>query len=57
MKELLPDHLQDVENMNESEKLDHAFFDMEMLYKSRCVNVPLTSNVKVVDVDEVDEEE
>lgn len=52
MKDLLPDHLQDQENLDESEKLDNAFFEMEMIYKSRCVEVPLTTNVKVVDIEE-----
>ena len=42
---------QDDSAQSESEKLDNAFHDMEMLYKSRCVDVPLTSNVKVVEID------
>jgi len=57
MKDLLPDHLQDLEKMDETEKLDHAFFDMELLHKSRCISVPLTSNVKVVEVEKEDEKE
>ncbi len=54
MKDLLPDHLQEEENLEESEKLDNAFFEMEMLYKSRCVSVPLTTNVKVVETEKKD---
>ena len=42
---------QEIEKMDEDEKLDFAFHDMEMLYKSRCVDVPLTSNVKVTEVE------
>lgn len=48
---------QDDSAESESEKLDNAFHDMEMLYKSRCVDVPLTSNVKVVDIDRDAEKE
>lgn len=45
------------ENMDEPDALDNAFHEMEMLYKSRCVDVPLTSNVKVVEIDEEKKEE
>jgi hypothetical protein len=51
MKDILPDHLQDIENLNDEEKLDHACHDMEMLYRSRCGSVPLVTNVKVVEVE------
>ena len=51
MKDILPDHLQDIEDLNEEEKLAHACHDMEMLYRSRCGSVPLVTNVKVVEVE------
>lgn len=51
MKDIVPDFAEEYENMNDEEKMDHAFHEMEMLYKSRCVDVPLTSNVKVVEID------
>lgn len=55
MKELPPDHLQDLEDMDEDEKLDLAFHEMEMIYKTRCVDVPLTSNVRVIELKDKEE--
>jgi len=52
MKDINQDFSEEIEKMDDDEKLDFAFHEMEMLYKSRCVDVPLTSNVKVVDVEE-----
>jgi hypothetical protein len=39
------------EELDETEKLDQDLHDAEMLYRSRCVDVPLTSNVTVKDLD------
>lgn len=50
MKDIVPDYHEEIENMDDNEKLDFAFHEMEMLYKSRCVDVPLTSNVTVSEV-------
>jgi hypothetical protein len=51
MKDLIPDYIKELENMDESEKMDFAIHEMEMIYRSRCVDVPLTSNVKVVEIE------
>jgi hypothetical protein len=40
------------EELDEAEKLDQALHDVEMIYRSRCVDVPLTSNVTVTELDE-----
>lgn len=40
------------EELDEADKLDQALHDVEMIYRSRCVDVPLTSNVTVTDLDE-----
>jgi hypothetical protein len=57
MKDIIPDYLKDIENLDESEKLDHAFDEMALLYRSRCIDVPLTSNVKVVEIEKKEEKE
>jgi len=54
MKDIIPDHIKELEEMDEDEKLDFAFHEMEMIYKSRCVDVPLESNVKVVEVEDTE---
>ena len=51
MKDLIPDYIKELENMDESEKMDFAIHEMEMIYRSRCVDVPLTSNVKVMEIE------
>ena len=51
MKDTFNDQHEDPENLDETEKLDQALHDVEMIYRSRCVDVPLTSNVKVVEID------
>lgn len=51
MKDIIPDYIKELENMDESEKMDFAIHEMEMIYRSRCVDVPLTSNVKVVEIE------
>ncbi len=40
------------EELDETEKLDQALHDVEMIYRSRCVDVPLTSNVTVTELDD-----
>jgi hypothetical protein len=40
------------EELDEADKLDQALHDVEMIYRSRCVDVPLTSNVTVTDLDD-----
>ncbi|MEE4242273.1 MAG: hypothetical protein V2I36_12465 [Desulfopila sp.] len=57
MKDLIPDYIKELENMDESEKMDYAVHEMEMIYRSRCVDVPLTSNVKVVEIEKKDTSE
>lgn len=53
----MDDFIEEQENLDESEKLERAFHDMEMLYRSRCVDVPLTTNVKVVEIKKDEQEE
>ncbi len=48
MKDIIPDY---IENLDENEKLDNAFDEMEMLYRTRCGNVSLATNVTVVEID------
>ncbi len=57
MKDLIPDYIKELENMDESEKMDYAVHEMEMIYRSRCVDVPLTSNVKVVEIEKKEQSE
>jgi len=57
MNDDLPEYLQEPEEQSDDEKLDDAFREMEMIYRSRCVDVPLTTNVKVVDLEDDQESE
>lgn len=44
--------LQDQEELTDDEKLDHALTQMEALYRSRCVQSPLKTNVVVTEIDD-----
>ncbi len=37
--------------LEEGEAIDRAFIEMEMIYKSRCVQPPLGSNVTVREIE------
>ncbi len=54
-KNLVPENYKDQEFENEEDKLDDAFLEMEIIYKTRVVDMPLTSNVKVQDIPKKDE--
>jgi len=46
------DQLQEHElNEKESEELENDLFEMEMLYRTRCITVPDHSNVVVREID------
>lgn len=36
---------------NEADDFDDTLHELEMLYRSRVIDVPLSSNVKVVEID------
>lgn len=57
MQETPFDQNEDSEDLNDEEKLDQALHDVEMIYRSRCVDVPLTSNVTVKEVDKKDKDD
>jgi hypothetical protein len=47
------DHLQEHElSEKESEELENDLFEMELLYRIRCVTVPDHSNVVVREIDD-----
>ncbi len=47
------DQLQEHElNEKESEELENDLFEMEMIYRTRCVTVPDHSNVVVREIDD-----
>lgn len=52
MKDMPYNQQEEPEDLDEADKLDQALHDVEMIYRSRCVDVPLTSNVTVTDLDE-----
>lgn len=52
MKDLDPNERADKEEVDELEKLEQDLHDAEMIIRSRCVDVPLSSNVKVTDVED-----
>lgn len=51
MEDRYKEYQEEIDKLDDDEKLDFSFHEMEMLYKSRCVDVPLESNVKVVEVE------
>jgi len=53
-KELLEvkEELQEMEQLDENEAIDRAFLQMEILYRSRCVQAPLGKNVVIRDLDQ-----
>jgi len=57
MNDELPENREETEELNDAEKLDDAFREMEMIYRSRCVDVPLSTNVKVVDLEKNKDDE
>lgn len=57
MNDDLSGYSEDTRELDDEEKLDDAFREMEMIYRSRCVDVPLSTNVKVVDLDTPDDDE
>ncbi len=57
MNDDLAENREDTEELDDAEKLDDAFREMEMIYRSRCVDVPLSTNVKVVDLDKKPDDE
>lgn len=52
MKDLDPNEREDKEEIDELEKLEQDLHDAEMIIRSRCVDVPLSSNVKVTNVED-----
>ena len=52
MKDLDPKERKDKEEIEELEKLEQDLHDAEMIIRSRCVDVPLSSNVKVTNVED-----
>jgi len=57
MKDLDPKEREDKEEVDELEKLEQDLHDAEMIIRSRCVDVPLSSNVKVTDLDKKEKSE
>ena len=57
MRELPPDLNEDDEELDEAEKLEQDLHDVEMIIRSRCVDVPLSNNVKVTDIGDKDKSE
>ena len=55
MKDTPYNKQEELEDLDETEKLDQALHDVEMIYRSRCVDVPLSSNVTVTDLDKKDD--
>ena len=51
-----PNPPEDSTDTEELDDLDLAVQEMEMLYRCRCVEVPLTRNVTVTDVEKTDDE-
>jgi len=54
-KDFIPENLQDPEYENDDEKLEDAFLEMQLIYKSRVVDVPLPSSVTVKEIPKKDE--
>ena len=57
MRDLPPEINEDNEELNEEEKLEQDLHDVEMIIRSRCVDVPLSSNVKVTDIEDNEKSE
>ncbi len=51
MKETDPKNLEDTHDQNETDDFDDTLHELEMLYRSRVIDVPLSSNVKVVEIE------
>ncbi len=47
---------EDPKDRDEMEDLDDTLHELEMLYRSRVIDVPLTSNVKVVEIDKKEDD-
>lgn len=57
MNDLPYDQQEERETLDDAELLDQALHEVEMIYRSRCVDVPLTSNVTVTELDETQKAE
>lgn len=55
MHDDIPNPPEDSTDTEELDDLDLAVHEMEMLYRCRCVEVPLTSNVTVTDIERADD--
>ena len=47
---------EDSKDRDEMEDFDDTLHELEMLYRSRVIDVPLTSNVKVVEIDKKEDD-
>ncbi len=54
-QDFIPENFRDPEFESEDEKLEDALLEMELIYKSRVIDAPLTSNVKVKEITKKDE--
>ena len=52
-----PNPPEDSTDTEELDDLDLAVHEMEMLYRCRCVEVPLTHNVTVTDIERADDDQ
>ncbi len=50
------DDQEDPKDRDEMEDFDDTLHELEMLYRSRVIDVPLTSNVKVVEIDKKEDD-
>jgi len=57
MKDKDPKENEKPDEQNDADKLDENLHELEMLYRSRVIDVPLSSNVKVVEIDKDDNED
>ena len=48
---------EDSKDRDEMEDFDDTLHELEMLYRSRVIDVPLTSNVKVVEIDKKEDDD
>lgn len=55
MKDLPAEFNDENEELDEDEKLDQDLHDVEMIIRSRSIDVPLSSNVKVTEIEDKEE--
>ncbi len=48
---------EDPKESDEMEDFDDTLHELEMLYRSRVIDVPLSSNVKVVEIDKKEDDD